>query len=105
NHKTSNDAYFSSRVISDILRNPAYVKVDKEVIEYLENKNITVHGKELLDGEKGILIYNKKNRKGIKNDYDKWIAAIAKHKGIMESSKWLRVQYQLDKNSMILPRK
>ncbi len=102
-YKTKNDAYFSGRVISDILRNPAYVKADNRVIEYLESKNINVAGKDRVNNKKGMLIYNKKNKKGL-NDFDEWIAAVAKHDGVMLPDKWLKVQYKLDKNSMKLPR-
>lgn len=104
NIKTKRNAYFSSSVISDILRNPAYVKADTSVIDYLESKGLEIAGKEVMGGEKAILLYNKKDKRGIKNDPDEWVAAIAKHKGHIEPEKWLQVQHRLDKNSMKLPR-
>lgn len=104
NYKTRNDAYYSSRAISDILRNPAYVKANDKVLNYLEDKGISVAGKDKVNNKKGILIYNKKNKKGLKNNFDEWIAAVAKHDGVISPNKWLEVQYKLDKNSMQLPR-
>lgn len=104
NYKTRNGKYYSSRAISDILRNPAYVMANNKVVEYLEDKGIEVAGKEKLNDKKAILIYNKVNKKGIQRDYDDWIAAIAKHDGTISSDKWLKVQKQLDKNSMDIPR-
>lgn len=104
-YKTKNDKYYSSRVISDILRNPAYVKADDSVVSYLENKGISIAGKDRVNNRKGILIYNKTNNKSLKNDMDEWIAAIAKHDGVIAADKWLNVQYQLDKNSKEIPRK
>lgn len=103
NYKTKNDAYYSSRVISDILRNPAYVRADLKVVEYLENKGINVAGKDRIDDNKGILIYNK-TTDSILNNKDEWIAAVAKHEGILSSEKWLKVQNLLDKNSIQIGR-
>lgn len=104
NYKTRNEKYYSFRALSDILRNPAYVKVNDKIIDYLESKGINVAGKDRIDNKKGILIYNKTNKKSLKNNYDEWIAAIAKHDGVISSDKWLEIQYKLDKNSMQFPR-
>ncbi|MBC8590656.1 recombinase family protein [Wansuia hejianensis] len=103
-YRTKNDKYYSSRVVSDILRNPAYVQANKNVVEYLESKGISVAGKDRINTKKAILIYNKTNNKSIKNDYNEWIAAIAKHDGVISADKWLTVQNQLDKNSKEIPR-
>lgn len=105
NYKTRNDKYYSSRALSDILRNPAYVMANTKVVECLEDKGIEVAGKDRINNKKAILIYNKTNKKGIKKNYDEWIAAVAKHEGTIVADKWLKVQKQLDKNSMDIPRK
>lgn len=104
-YKTRKNKNYSSRTLSDILRNPAYVMANDEIVEYLENKGIEVAGKDRTNGKKGILVYNKTNKKGLKNDYDDWVAAIAKHDGTIEPKKWLKIQKQLDDNSMDIPRK
>jgi DNA invertase Pin-like site-specific DNA recombinase len=104
NKKTKNKAYFSSRVISDILKNPAYAKVNSKVVEYLESKGITVVGQDRINNKRGILIYNKKNKSGIQNDPSEWIAAVAKHNGYISAEKWLQVQHQLDENNKEIPR-
>lgn len=102
--KTRNEKHYSSRAISDILRNPAYVKANEKVVEYLESKGIEVAGQDRLNNKKGILVYNKTNKNGIQNNVDEWIAAVAKHEGSISPEKWLEVQYKLDKNSMKIPR-
>lgn len=102
--KTKKDAYFSARKLFDILRNPAYVKANEKVIQYLEKKGIIVAGLDRLNGKRAVLIYNKRNRKGLKNDEKEWIGAVAKHEGVIPTEKWLQVQAELDKNSMTLPR-
>lgn len=104
NIKTKNDKYYSLRALAAILRNPAYVKADDQVIEYLESKGIEVAGKDRINNKRGILIYNKTNNKGIQRDYDEWIAAVAKHNGIISSEKWLAVQNIIDNNSKVAPR-
>lgn len=104
NYKTRNGKYYSSRAISDILRNPAYVKASKDVVEYLESKGIEVAGQDRLNNKKAVLVYNKTNKNGMQNNVDEWIAAVAKHEGSISPEKWLEVQYKLDKNSMEIPR-
>lgn len=105
NYKTRKNKFYSSRTLSDILRNPAYVMANTKVVEYLEDKGIEVVGKDRINDKKAILIYNKINKKGVQRDYEDWIAAIAKHNGTISAEKWLKVQKQLDKNSMNIPRK
>jgi len=104
NYKTRNGKHYSARALSDMLRNPAYVKANETVVEYLESKGIEVAGQDKINNKKAILIYNKKNGKSIKNNYEEWIAAVAKHEGSINADKWLEVQYKLDKNSMKIPR-
>ncbi|SFH36213.1 Site-specific DNA recombinase [Desulfotomaculum arcticum] len=104
NKRTANGKYYSSRVLSDILRNPAYVTANESVVRYLENKGIEVAGKDRINNKRGILIYNKKDKRGLKNGLEEWVGAVAKHNGYIGSEKWLEVQYRLDKNSMTLPR-
>lgn len=102
--RTKKGAYFSSRVISDILRSPAYVKANKSVVEYLQGKGVSIAGQDRLNKKRAILIYNKRSKKGNVNDTEEWIGAVAKHEGYISPDKWLKVQHQLDKNSMELPR-
>ncbi|WP_195251033.1 recombinase family protein [Romboutsia sp. 1001713B170207_170306_H8] len=90
----SRDGKFSPGSVSVILRNAAYVKADENVINYLKDKNIDVVGNP--DGEHGILTYAKNTSSPV--------GAIAKHKGIIDSDKWIQVQSLLDKNKDKAPR-
>lgn len=96
NIKGKNGGDFSSMSINDILRNPVYVKSNNLVLEYLTNKGMHVCG---TPNGHGILIYNKHNSKYKEKDISEWIAAVAKHEGIIVSDIWLEVQKKLDKNS------
>ncbi|AZV56819.1 recombinase family protein [Clostridium sp. AWRP] len=95
NIKGKNDGDFSSMSINDILRNPVYVKSDNSVFKYLKGLGITTCG---IPNGNGIITYNKRNSKYMTRNTSEWIAAVAKHKGIIESTTWLEVQFQLDKN-------
>jgi len=85
-----------------ILTNPVYVKANDKVFDYLSGLGITVVGQP--NGKNGFLTYNKKI--GTKNyrDMDEWIAAVAKHEGIIDSTKWLEIQNLLKKNKAKAPR-
>lgn len=92
NHlKGKNGADLQKTTINSILQNPAYVKSDSNVIEYLTNQGFEVCG---TPNGNGILRYGKKDK----------IAAIAKHKGIIDSKDWLQVQEILKENTEKAPR-
>ncbi len=87
-YKSKRDKYFTASTVSKILSNPVYVKSDNNVLEYLRNKGMLVTGDK--EGY-GVLTYNKR-------DVSEWIAAVAKHKGIIDADKWLLAQTLLSKN-------
>lgn len=96
NIRGKNGGDFSGKSLETILRNPVYVKSDENVFKYLNSKEITTCG---TPNGNGLLIYNKKNSKYKVKDTSLWIAAVSKHKGIIYSDSWLKVQKNLDKNS------
>lgn len=101
NIKGKNGGDFSKKSINSILTNPVYVKANGEVFLYLEDLGIITAGKP--NGKDGILTYNK-SQKGKKTDYTRWIAAIGKHKGIIDPNDWLLVQETLQSNKTKAPR-
>lgn len=100
--KTKLGADWNVRAISDLLSSPTYVKANNDVFKYLSEKGITVVGKP--NSINGILTYNKKKGKNQYRDTDEWIAAIAKHEGIIDSNKWIEVQNALKDNKLKAPR-
>ncbi|CEO20600.1 recombinase family protein [Paraclostridium sordellii] len=80
--------------LSLILKNPAYVKADKSVVDYLRKSNIDVMGD--IDNIHGILTYAKNT--------DSPIAAVAKHEGVIDSDKWIEAQRLLNANKAKAPR-
>lgn len=100
--KTKLGAEWNVKGILDVLTNPTYVKATNEVLEFLSRKGITTVGK--ANGKNGILTYNKKKGRATYRDVEEWIAAVAKHEGIIEASKWLEIQETLKDNKSKAPR-
>lgn len=94
-YKGKRDKYFSASTVSKILSNPVYVKSNDNVLDYLREKGMIVTGGS--EGH-GILTYNKRDNDFNKRDITEWIAAVAKHKGVIDADKWLLVQHRLFKN-------
>lgn len=87
--KSKNGGNFDITQVKRILRSPLYTQSSKSINNYLTEKNYNVFG---TPNENGYLTYNKKT------DKDNLIVAIAAHKGVISSDKWLMVQQRLDAN-------
>ena len=85
---------FDPSSLSGILRNPAYVKANEDILDYLRSIGMEVVG--VPDGQCGILTYAKNTSNSI--------AAIAKHHGVIEPDVWLEVQSILNENKDKIPR-
>lgn len=100
-YKTKLGADWSSSKVQLILRSPLYVKSSPEVLDYLRKQGINVAGD--ANGN-GILTYNKTKQATIARDVSEWVAAVAKHKGVIEASEWIKAQQLLDANKDKAPR-
>ena len=101
-YKTKTGCDWNKKQILQVLNNTVYVKATLEVAEYLKDQGITVVGN--IDGKHGLLTYNKKQGKAIYRDTDEWIAAVARHEGIIEADRWLYIQATLKENKAKAPR-
>lgn len=100
--KGKNGGNLDKSAINIILQNPVYVQSDTSVIEYLMSIGYEVCGE---PNGNGILRYGKsKNNSDTDTIENTRIAAIAKHKGIINSSDWLKVQEILKENTEKAPR-
>lgn len=88
NIKGPRGGIFDKRTISIILRNPAYVKADNNVLKYLSINGFNTFGSP--NNKNGVLTYGKNTTTAI--------AAIASHQGCIDANLWLKVQYLLDNN-------
>lgn len=108
--KTRNGSNFRKSTLKLILTNPVYAKSSKEIFKYLELQGIILCGEP--DNIHGFLTYNKlktiystdgSHCREFRNASD-WIVAVSKHKGIIESNDWLKVQklYAENSNKLII---
>ncbi|MBO8162049.1 MAG: recombinase family protein [Thermosipho sp. (in: Bacteria)] len=108
NVKTKNNKNFDKSILKIILTNPVYVIADELIYEYFKkNDSDIASNKEEFDGIHGLMVFNKhdeKRNRVIRNDKSKWIVAVGKHKGIIPSQDWIRVQNILEKNREKAPR-
>lgn len=87
NFKGKNGGNLDKSAINNILQNPVYVKSDEEVFQYLLDNGYEVCG---TPNGNGLLRYGKDTQN---------IAAVANHKGIINSSDWIEVQKILKANT------
>ncbi|WP_294378683.1 recombinase zinc beta ribbon domain-containing protein [uncultured Clostridium sp.] len=95
NFKGKNGGNIDKSTIDVILKNPVYVKSNKDVFEYLKNNGYEVFGE---PNGNGLLRYGKSNSKEDIN-----IAATAKHKGIINADDWIEIQKTLKENTEKAP--
>lgn len=95
NFKGKNGGNIDKSAINVILKNPVYVKCDKNVFKYLENCGYEVYGE--ANGN-GLLRYGQTN-----NNDSASIIAVANHKGIIDASDWIKIQEILKENTEKAP--
>ncbi len=98
--KTSKSKNWHSSKISQLFRNPAYVKADIDVYNYFKNLGCNmINDIEDYIGENGVFAYGKSDKSPSKwgniGDYN---IVIAPHAGVIDSKTWLKVQYKLSQN-------
>ncbi|MBS4537695.1 recombinase family protein [Clostridium sp. D2Q-11] len=108
NIKTKTGKYFDKSILKVILSNPVYAIADKNIYKYFKSHDSDIADTiDEFDGKNGLMVYNKHDeRKGniARKDKSDWIVAIGKHKGVIHSNDWIKVQQQLIRNSKKAPR-
>ena len=105
NYKTKMNKDCNLKQVRDVLVNPTYVKANKNIFEYLSSKGILCVGTP--NGTCGLLSYNKSKNVGlsrVSRNFDEWIIATAKHKGIIDADIWLDIQKTLEENKTKAPK-
>lgn len=87
--KGKNGGNLDKSAINTILQNPVYVKSTQAIFDFLESKGFEVCGE---PNGNGLLRYGKDS-----------IAAVGKHKGVIDAERWLLVQDILKKNTTKAP--
>ena len=102
NIKTRKGNDWSKLAVRTVLTNPAYVKADSSVVNYLKSCGITFYGE--VDEKHGVLAYKKrKGKNGKLRDHSEWIYAVSNHIGFIDSESWLKVQHMLKANKSKAP--
>lgn len=93
--KGKNGGDWSTIQLRRLLSSPLYVKSSTESTEYMKKLGINVFGE---PNGNGYLTYNKTKNITQERDISEWVAAVAKHKGIITSENWIQVQSIMNKN-------
>ncbi|WP_130806405.1 recombinase family protein [Senegalia massiliensis] len=108
NIKIKSNSYFDKSILKIILSNPVYAMADKKIYKYFQSYNSDIANNiDDFKGTHGLMVFNKhKEEKGtvVRKKKNNWIIAIGKHKGIIPSNTWIKVQQQLNMNSKKAPR-
>lgn len=94
-YKGKNGGEWGSTQVQRILSSPLYVKSDEQTHNYLRSLGMNVYGD---SNGNGYLSYNKTKKMTIDRDVTEWILSVSNHKGIIDSTTWLRVQAILESN-------
>ncbi len=102
---SKNNKMFTRFTIKNILQNPVYMVADKTAYNFFKQSGAQTYKDKNMkyNGKYGIMSYNKTLQKGGSKHYQKdikdWIISVGKHKGIIESDKWIKVQKILQINT------
>lgn len=101
--RSKNNKILHAATIGRLLNSPVYCVADGLAYDYFaKHKSKIELEREVFDGNFGIMPYGRTDQTGDRvknNDMSKWVIAIGKHKGIIKSDKWIKVQKMLKKNS------
>lgn len=100
--KTRNGNMFSLPGIKEILQNPVYCIADEDAWEYFTRHHADVcFEKSDCSYKYALLSYNKRDyrkKSAPRQDMDKWIVAMGKHKGRISGKRWVEIQDILKDN-------
>jgi len=99
----ANGGRWDSCKVSRILRSPLYVKADADVYSYYKNKGCIISNPpDDFIGTNGCFLYGKREASERKyTKVEKHVLSIGLHEGVIDSRRWLLVQYKLDSNRQI----
>lgn len=99
---SKNNIEFSICTLRGILSNPIYAPNDADILEYFNNKGITIYAegdRAKFDGKYGLSGYGKKKDGNKDTDMKDWIISVGRHKpAFKEGLVWIRIQKLLEKN-------
>lgn len=107
--KTRQDKYFTLIAVREVLTNPVYCVADRKAYAYFKRIGADIcFDKNDFNGKHGISVFNRTSNspgRQNKNDMSEWIISIGKHKGIIDSIYWMKVQESIMLNKHRTPMK
>ena len=101
-YKTRKGSNFSVSTLRRIIINPVYCIADEYAYDYLAKRwgSNLCFTREDCTGDFGFTSYSKTNKESRElKEVENWIISIGKHKGIIDSRKWVEAQNTLEENS------
>lgn len=102
-YKTREGCDFGTYAIRMILRNPVYCPADKAAFEYFRNLGSTVcFDEDEIDENVGLMPFFRTVQDGkdnLRTPPESWFIAKGKHKPVVSSEQWLKVQELLQENA------
>ena len=83
---------FSRQLVKQMLNNPVYVIADKKILNYFREQGCEIYKENYIDGKRGIMPYNRRDKKGRILPIKDWIISVGDHPGIIPSNTWIECQ-------------
>lgn len=100
--KTLSGGGWTAAKLSNIIKNPIYVRADSRVYEYFQRFNTQIiNPPESFDGIHGVQIYGKTKHEADSLDWSDLKAVVMSHEGIIDSDTWIKCQQKLAKNKQV----
>ncbi len=88
--------------LSDIIKNPCYVKADAQVYRFFERYGTTIENDiEEFDGKRAAYMYGRRKHGRKFSNIDNHTLVLAQHEGIIDTDVWLKCQAKLARNKQI----
>lgn len=83
---------FSRQLVKQMINNPVYCIADKKILNYFKKHGCEIYKESYIDNFKGIMPYNRRDKKGAILPIENWIISIGDHPGLIDSDTWIECQ-------------
>lgn len=83
---------FSRQLVKQMLNNPVYVIADKKILDYFRRQGCEIYKEDYIDGKRGIMPYNRRDKKGCFLPIKDWVISVGDHPGFIDSHTWIESQ-------------
>lgn len=83
---------FSRQLVKQMINNPVYVIADQKMIAYFKDQGCEIYKNNYINGTRGIMPYNRRDKKGRMFPIKDWIISVGDHSGLISSDTWIECQ-------------